>query len=225
VDGSGAEIARAARDCAVTSQAVTLAHWIGDGPRPVTPRQILRKSDVGPAAAAIGAAAPKLLRSAVDIPALHRPWCLALAAGLLRVADGFVSAGPGSATWPEACPDSEVLSAWLAGLRAACIAESDRREEESGAIGRMLVALTVLGREVPPAGDALWFAMRDEALAQAAESDLDWMCVRADGSNMPVVVALLSAFGAVDGEADPVITLLGRWGGAAVARRGAEPGR
>ena len=167
----------------------------------MTQRQVLRKSDVAAAAAAMGVAVPELLRSAVDVPTLHRPWCLALAAGLLRVADGCVSSGP--ATWPTRA--DEVPSAWLAGLRAACAAEVGPRGDEYDAIGRMLVVLTVLGRDSVPEGDALWFAMKDEALEAADEFDLDWTFTLTNPDQLASVVALLHAFGAVD--AGPVLTL------------------
>jgi hypothetical protein len=29
-----------------------------------------------------------------DVPALHRPWCVAVATGLLQVGGGWVSGGP-----------------------------------------------------------------------------------------------------------------------------------
>lgn len=77
------------------TRAVALGRWISTaGPRPVTPRLVLRKPDLPAAAAVIGVPLPARLRTAADVPAIHRPWCLALAAGLLRVEDGAVSAGP-----------------------------------------------------------------------------------------------------------------------------------
>jgi hypothetical protein len=216
VGESGSDIALAARECAVAKQAVALARWIGDGRRPVTSRQVLRKSDVAPAAAAVGMAAPELLRTAADVPALHRPWCLALAAGLLQVADGSVSAGP--AVWPAA--DAEVLSAWLAGLRAACAAEVGPKADEYSAIARALAVLSVLERDRVPAGDALWHAAEDEAAELSAEFDLDWTFALAGAGQLAGVVVLLRAFGAVaDG---PAITALGRW--AVRALRAALPG-
>jgi hypothetical protein len=69
---SGSAFAQAARECEVAERAMALAYWIGDGSRPVTPRQVLGKPDVAAAAEAIGVTAPELLRSAADVPALHR---------------------------------------------------------------------------------------------------------------------------------------------------------
>ena len=88
------------------TQAVALGRWISTaGPRPVTPRRVLHKPDLPAAAAVIGVPLPARLRTAADVPAIHRPWCLALAAGLLRVEDGAVSAG-GATRWPPAAPMS-----------------------------------------------------------------------------------------------------------------------
>src|SRR5271165_4509595 len=93
------DAARLARDCVVMTRAVALGRWISTaGPRPVTPRRVLRKPDLPAAAAVIGVPLPARLRTAADVPAIHRPWCLALAAGdvlvLLRVLqDEHVPAG------------------------------------------------------------------------------------------------------------------------------------
>ena len=127
-----------------------------------------------------------------------------------------MSSGP--ATWPTRA--NEVPSAWLAGLRAACAAEVGPRGDEYDAIGRMLVVLTVLGRDSVPEGDALWFAMKDEALEAADEFDSDWTFTLTDPDQLASVVALLHAFGAVD--AGPVLAPLGRW--AAGELRAALPG-
>ncbi len=100
-------------DSLVVIQAVVLSRWIAEsGPRPLTPRQVLRKPDIPVAAAVIGVAPPENPRTAADVPALNRPWNLALAAGLLRADGGTVTAGPALATWPPGDPD--ILAAWLA---------------------------------------------------------------------------------------------------------------
>ena len=97
-----------------------LARWIGNGRRPVTAGQVLRKADVPAAGAVLGVDVPPRLRTMTDIRALHRPWCAAIATGLLQVGDGSVTAGPALEFWP---PDDEhLLAGWLAGLRAVCAA-------------------------------------------------------------------------------------------------------
>src|SRR5258706_2455184 len=117
------DAARLARESVVVGRAVTLARWIGTGRRPVTAGQVLRKADVPVACAALGVDLPPRLRTMADIRALHRPWCLAVATGLLRVGGGWVSGGsplerlaPGGADPP---------SASVAGLRAQCAAASE----------------------------------------------------------------------------------------------------
>jgi hypothetical protein len=94
------DAARGARECTVMSQAVTLARWIGSGRRPVTPGQVLRKADVPAAGTALRVDVPARLRTMADIWELHRPWCAAVATGLLQVSDGSVTAGPALESWP-----------------------------------------------------------------------------------------------------------------------------
>ena len=65
--------------------AVTLARWIGTGRRPVTAGRVLRKADVPAAGAALGVDVPPRLRTMAGIRELHRPWCAAVATGLLQV--------------------------------------------------------------------------------------------------------------------------------------------
>jgi hypothetical protein len=113
-----------AKESAVVRRAVALAGWLADsGPRLLTGREVLRKPDVPAAAAVIGVKAPQSLRSAADIPDLHRAWLLALAAGLVAVTDGKAVAR--SITLPD--QDAEVLSAWLDALRASTAAEHGPR--------------------------------------------------------------------------------------------------
>ena len=101
-------------------RAMALASWLADsGPRLLTGREVLRKPDVPVAAAVIGVKAPRTLRSAADVPDLHRAWLLALAAGLVVVTGGKAVAR--SIALPD--QDAEVLSVWLDALRASAAAE------------------------------------------------------------------------------------------------------
>ena len=93
------DAARLARESAVVGRAVTLACWIGTSRRPVTAGQVLRKADVPAVAAALGVDVPQRLRTMADIPVLHRPWCVAVATGLLQVGGGWVSIGPALEHW------------------------------------------------------------------------------------------------------------------------------
>src|SRR2546429_5086196 len=133
--------------------AVTLARWIGTGRRPVTPGGRLRKADVPAAGAALGVEVPARLRTMADIRELNRPWCVAVATGLLEVGDGWVTAGPALEGWPPG--DADLLAGWLAGLRAVCAAESYPQDEDSVRL-LALALLTVLGEDGAPAADGLW---------------------------------------------------------------------
>ncbi len=206
-----------ARECAIMTQAVALARWIRSGRRPVTPMKVLRKSDVPPAAAMLGVRMPERLRTASDLPGLHHPWCVAVAAGLLRVADGAVTAGPAIEAWPPA--DA------LVGLRAVCREESGAEAEEDSAIFVVLALLETLRDADLPHGSELWDAVLDAADELCDEFELDWAVVAAAQakSGQARLVTLLSGFGAVTGDpGKPVITTLGRW--AAEQLRDALPG-
>jgi hypothetical protein len=52
------DAARLARDCPVMGHAVALARWIGEGHRPVTAGQVLRKADLPAAGAVLGVDVP-----------------------------------------------------------------------------------------------------------------------------------------------------------------------
>ena len=212
-------------------QAVTLARWIGAGRRPVTAGRVLRKADVAAAGAALGVDVPTRLRTMADIRALYRPWCAAVAAGLLQVEDGSVTAGPALASWPA--DDGDMLAGWLAGLRAVCAAESHPQDEDSVRL-LALALLTVLNEDDPPAASGLWrpvlealqvlcdrYDKRSWKLAGAADRYGDaW-------SEKPLagLVVLLAGFGAVAGERGrPAITSLGRWATGAPGGRAGRAG-
>ena len=83
-DAALSDATKLAPDSPVVTQAAALSRWIAEsGPRPITPRQVLRKPDIPVAAAVIGVAPPENPRPAADVPALNRPWNLALDPGLL----------------------------------------------------------------------------------------------------------------------------------------------
>src|SRR5215468_5192779 len=120
--------ARLARGCTMADQACRLARWVGRDGRLVTASRVLRRADVAAAGAAVGAPVPARVRTAADVPVLHRPWSFALGTGLLEVAGLVAAAGSVLEQWPS-LGDAEVLDAWLAGLRAVCTAESGPRYE------------------------------------------------------------------------------------------------
>ncbi|MGE5290870.1 MAG: hypothetical protein ACM3ML_27485 [Micromonosporaceae bacterium] len=105
------------------------------------------------AGAAVGVEMPLRLRTMADIRALHRPWCVAVAAGLLQVGGGWVSGGPALERWPPG--DADLLAAWLAALRAVCAAESYPQDEDSVRLLAMAV-LAVLREDSVPRTGGLW---------------------------------------------------------------------
>ena len=122
-------------------RAVTLARWMGTGKRPVTAAQVLGKADAPAAGAAIGVQVPPNTRTAADAPELHGPWSVAIATGLLRISDGMATSGHALDSWPPS--DAVLLDAWFAGLRAACEALADPRQED-GFTGMLVFALALL---------------------------------------------------------------------------------
>jgi hypothetical protein len=221
IDASGDELrdaARLARESAVVSGAVTLAHWMGASRRRVTAGQVLRKADVPAAGAALGVDVPARLRTMADIRALHRPWCAALAAGLLQVGGGWVTGGPALAHWPPSDPD--LLSAWLAALRAVCTAESSPQDEDSVRLLAMAL-LAVLGEGRVLRAASLWepvdAALRDlcdryDKASCEARHAADRYYDLETGTPLAGLMALLTEFGAVvSHRGKPAITALGRW--------------
>jgi len=224
------DAARLARECAVIGHAVTLARWIGNGSRPVTAGRVLRKADIPAAGAALGVDVPPRLRTMADIRALYRPWCAAIATGLLQVGDGSVTAGPALKGWPP--DDADLLAGWLSGLRAVCAAESSPQDEDSVRL-LVMALLTVLGGDGAPGAGGLW---------QPVFEALQVLCDRYDkrfwdpidaagrygdpenGKSLAGLVTLVAGFGAVAGDPrKPAITPLGRWAAGQLAAGLAGP--
>jgi hypothetical protein len=78
----------------------------------------------------LGVPVPGRVRTAADVPALHRPWSFALGSGLLEISGSVAAAEPALEQWSTST-DIEALDAWWAGFRAVCTAESDTRREGS----------------------------------------------------------------------------------------------
>jgi len=197
--------------------AVTLARWIGAGRRPVTGGRVLRKADVPAAGAALGVEVPARLRTMADIRELHRPWCVAVAAGLLEVGDEWVTAGPALEGWPPG--DADLLAGWLAGLRAVCAAESYPRDEDSVRL-LALALLTVLGEKGARGAGGLWHRVLEVLQVLGDRYDKrSWESVAAadrygdpySGKPLAGLAELLAGFGAVADTDRPAITPLGRW--------------
>src|SRR5260370_39893003 len=116
-------VARLARESVVVANAVTLARWIGTGRCPVTAGQVLRKADIPAAGAALGVEVPPRPRTMADIPALHRPWRVAVATGLLQVGGGWVTRGASVGHCPPGRVDPRarrVAALFAGGAADAC---------------------------------------------------------------------------------------------------------
>ena len=212
------DVARLARESVVVANADTLARWIGTCRRPVTAALVLRKADIPAAGAALGVEVPPRPRTMADIRALHRPWRVAVATGLLQVGGGWVTGGPALGHWPPA--NADLLAGWLAALCAVCAAESYPQEEDSVRL-LVLALLKVLGEDRVPRVDRLWdpvyAALRD--LCDRYDKSFWGPLHAADryydlDTETPLagLVALLAEFGAVTGDlGKPMITPLGRW--------------
>ena len=199
-------------------QAVTLARWVGTGRRPVTAGQVLRRADIPAAAAALGVDVPPRPRTMADVRALHRPWCAAVATGLLQVGGGWVTGGPALQGWPPG--DADLLAGWLEALRKVCAAESYPQDEDSVRL-LALALLTVLAEPRMPVTDGLWLPVITAVRVLCDRYDKEfWGPLHAadryydleTGTPLAGLVALLAGFGAVAGDpGKPAITPLGRW--------------
>lgn len=214
-DAALSDVAKLALDSTVVTQAVMLSTWIAEsGPWPITPRQVLRRPHIPDVAAVIGVTPPENPRTAADVPALNRPWNLALAMGLLRADGNTVTAGPALATWPPAPTD--ILAAWLDGLLTVCGSETGSPWDDTPA-GDLLVFLTA----VQEAADGV--PLKDELMEQAAE-----LAERIGLGPAPFwpekrianTAERLAAFGAIRGGE---VTPLGRWAAARLQEKLAEP--
>ncbi len=108
------DLAFAASTCAVVEAAARLAEWVGGDGLPVTAGGALRPADVAEAARAVGASAPAKVRRASDVPEVHRPWLVAIGAGLIAVTNNRAV---------RAAEVDDPLAAWWAGVQALLAAE------------------------------------------------------------------------------------------------------
>jgi Plasmid pRiA4b ORF-3-like protein len=136
-DRVSSDLSLAARTCPVVVAAVRLAEWVGKDGVGVTAGGSLRPADVADAARALGVSAPTKVRRASDVPEVHRPWLVAMAAGLVVAADNrAVLAGQ----------LDDPLAAWWAGLQALLAAEAADTFSVDSRITAM-VTLTVVTDE------------------------------------------------------------------------------
>jgi Plasmid pRiA4b ORF-3-like protein len=186
----------------VLSRAWKLAIWVGAG-RQVTAKGVLRPADVAEVTGAIGVAITGRVRSAADVPALHRSWVVAQAAGQLVVDGGQAVAGSGAVDDP--------LQAWLAGLDAVLREESQDRSR-SGAALACLAVLAVLSADPPPPRERL--ALESAVYRLLESGDLGspraaFTVLHRSRMSVATVLEVLAEFDAVDEQAR--VTPLGRW--------------
>lgn len=212
--------AQLARGCLMAEQAYALAKWVGSPGRTVTASRVIRRADVAAAGIAAGVPVPDRVRTAADVPALHRPWSFALGSGLLTISGSAATAGPAREQWSSST-DVEALDAWWAGFQTVCAAESDTRREGSV----LILALAFLEAVTMPDGtdpDGLW--NRVVAIVERREDDEDPLGLGYGRSLTQYadhvtrdpfagLVDLLRQFGAVTGHdsATVTVTTLGRW--------------
>jgi hypothetical protein len=153
---------------------------------------------------------PENPRTAADVPALNRPWNLALAMGLLRADGNTVIAGPGAATWPPAPTD--ILAAWLDGLLTISGSETGSPWDDTPAMD-ILVFLTA----VQEAADGVPLSKQATELAERIRFGpaIFWPEKRIANT-----AERLASFGAIGGGE---VTSLGRWAAARLRDQLAEP--
>lgn len=153
-----AAVAPAARHCEALRRAHHLAIWVGEG-RPVTPKHVLRPRDVPAAAQVLSIPPPARINTAAHVPALHRPWKVALAIDFLRIVDGHAVADPARERWPDT-DDTTVCELWLTGLVAAFAADAGN-EDQTGATAFARIMLSALATDPPPSVVEHWQRARD----------------------------------------------------------------
>jgi hypothetical protein len=178
--------------------AVRLSEWVGEDGVPVTPGGSLRPADVTAAAAALGVIRRGKVRRAADVPEVHRPWLVAVAAGLITVAGNRAVRG-GRLDDP--------LAAWWAGLQGLLADEAADRIGVDPRIVAMVTIDVVTGEHV----DDERRLQRRVGHIMYDRGDWDsWADPQRHGHVHPAeaALALLRLFGAVEGTG---LTPLGKW--------------
>ncbi|MGI9001838.1 MAG: plasmid pRiA4b ORF-3 family protein [Pseudonocardia sp.] len=213
-------VAPAARRCEALTQARRLAIWVGAGKR-VTPKQVLRPSDVPDAARVLAVTTPKRFTTAANVPTLHRLWTVAMAVGFLRIADGHAVAGPALAQWRDA-DDPTVCELWLTGLTAAVTADT-HEEDEAEAVAFARFVLAALAADPPPSVFDLWTRSLEQGADEGYIAE-PFFSAYQRRDNRPALIDLLIQFGAAVGDATQLrVTPLSRWALQELQARMPEP--
>lgn len=178
--------------------AVRLSKWVGGDGVTVTPGGSLRPADVTAAAAALGIIRRGKVRRAADVPEVHRPWLVAVAAGLIAV-EGKRAVQAGQLEDP--------LAAWWAGLQGLL---ADEAADRIGIDPRIITLATM--DVVTGEGVDEGFRLRHQVGYNMYDRG-DWELSgdpQRHGHVHPAeaAVALLRLFGALEGTR---LTPLGEW--------------
>ncbi len=208
---TSAAVASAAWHCEALSRAHRLATWVGEG-KPVTPKQVLRPRDLPAAARVLGFLGSSRINTAADVPALHRPWKVAMAIDFLRIVDGHAVAGPALGQWPDA-DDTTVCELWLTGLVAAFAADSGG-DDQAGAAAFSHIVLGALATDPAPSVVEFWTRARDALTFEVAYVADPFFSTYRDknGDAFTAISDMLVEFGAATRHRPQLeITPLGRW--------------
>ena len=205
------DVSRLAGQCQIVAQAGRIAAWVGDG-RVVTAKGVPRRSDLSAVASALDVEIPGHVVSAAHVKAIHRPWIVAEAAGMITIGAGRAVAASSVRRDP--------LEVWLRGLEAVLCAEStDRRRRGAAVVCPGLLAVLADGRsrDRRKLEDAVF-----ELLESSSPENLVSIGRWSFGEG-PVDIALrvLCEFGAVDDGLR--LTPLGRWAQCQMQARLAAP--
>ncbi|MGH3942558.1 MAG: plasmid pRiA4b ORF-3 family protein [Pseudonocardiaceae bacterium] len=207
---TSASVAAAARQCEALRQARRLATWVGEGKR-VTPKHVLRPIDVPAAAQVLAISVPPRIHTAATVPALHRPWKIALTVGFLRIVNGQAMADPTLEQWPDT-DDDTVRELWLAGLTAAFAAGTSNEDEAVAAVVSR-ITLQALVTDPAPALTELWARAREALIAEETYiADPFFSVYRHHDELLATVSDVLIGFGAATRHGQRLdATPLGRW--------------
>ncbi|MGH4022943.1 MAG: hypothetical protein ACRDT0_27655 [Pseudonocardiaceae bacterium] len=173
---------------------------------------MLRPRDVPAAAQVLSIPEPARTPTAANIPALHRPWKVALAVDFLRIVDGHAVAGPALGQWPGT-DDDAVCELWLTGLTAAFAADASS-EDGAGAAAFSRIMLGALATDPPPSVVELWERAREALIVEDSYvADPYFSAYRYTHRDFFTAIPdLLSEFGAATRDGVQLeMTQLGRW--------------
>ena len=222
------ELAAAARASALLAQLRRLAEWVGAG-RPVTDTGVLRVAAAKAACRALELIEDPYeqvvlanLRSARDLPSLHRLWTLAVECDLVAV-DGR-RAGPGAALHALEGGDEDVLSVWANGFDTVIALGVDGgaewrystvyTEQVDEELPGILVLLYAAGEPVPftELEAIVWEALDSAYRLDRLPDDVAAFWRDGVTNGLGAVLDRLAGAGAVDVSPDTVaLTPLGIW--------------